>query len=150
MILSFIVRGIPAPQGSLLPVRSISTGRVFMKQSCARTMPWRQEVAACAAEAAKRSGVSSPSAGPIELKATFLLPRPAGHFGKKGLLPSAPRWPIVKPDGDKLKRAVMDALTGVAYVDDKQVVRWSGEKNYVGSGEFPSAWIEVRELDPDE
>jgi Holliday junction resolvase RusA-like endonuclease len=44
----------------------------------------------------------------------FYLPRPGGHFGtgrNAGLVKnSAPLWPAVKPDLDKLERAVFDSL----------------------------------------
>lgn len=43
--------------------------------------------------------------------------------------------PSTRPDLDKLIRAVLDALTGIAYVDDGQVVEITASKiysNYVG------------------
>jgi len=38
--------------------------------------------------------------------------------------------PVVKPDVDKLARALLDALTGVAYGDDAQVVEMHVCKTY--------------------
>ncbi|MFZ1730810.1 MAG: RusA family crossover junction endodeoxyribonuclease [Bacteroidota bacterium] len=56
----------------------------------------------------------------------FLLPRPKSHFrsGRNAhlLRETAPRFPTSKPDADKLSRAVLEALTGVAYKDDAQVI----------------------------
>ena len=49
-------------------------------------------------------------------------------------------YPHVRPDVDKLVRAVLDALTGRAYVDDAQVVWVHAEKIY---GSHPGAWIRV-------
>ena len=49
--------------------------------------------------------------------------------------------PTKKPDADKLLRAVLDSLTGVAYEDDSQVVRATIEKEY-GSPEKTT--VEVR------
>lgn len=37
---------------------------------------------------------------------------------------------VVKPDADKLARAIMDALTGVLFHDDAQVVHFSISKVY--------------------
>ena len=34
--------------------------------------------------------------------------------------------PDTKPDGDNIEKIILDALTGVAYEDDKQVVRCDG------------------------
>lgn len=58
-----------------------------------------------------------PLAGPIIVLATFTMPKPTG----------APKlrktWPDVYPDGDKLERAFLDALTdGGVYKSDGQVV----------------------------
>jgi len=38
--------------------------------------------------------------------------------------------PTVKPDIDKTLRAVLDALTGIAYDDDSQVVSVAASKMY--------------------
>ena len=59
---------------------------------------------------------------PIDLKLIFYRPRPLGHFGKRGVRASAPAYPVSRPDVLKLARAVEDALTGVIYRDDSQIV----------------------------
>ncbi|MGN1133335.1 MAG: RusA family crossover junction endodeoxyribonuclease [Oscillospiraceae bacterium] len=38
--------------------------------------------------------------------------------------------PMKKPDGDNILKAIADALNGVAYDDDKQIVDWSLKKRY--------------------
>ena len=43
------------------------------------------------------------------------------------------------------RRALWDALTGVVFVDDKQVVAWSGEKRYVDTGEGVDVTVRVPE-----
>lgn len=48
-------------------------------------------------------------------------------------------------DGDKFERAVWDALTGVCFVDDAQVVAWTGRKVYT-DGE-PGVQVTVRLAD---
>jgi Holliday junction resolvase RusA-like endonuclease len=60
--------------------------------------------------------------GPLVLEFVFFRPRPAAHFGRRGLRPSAPEFPTTRPDVLKLARAVKDALTGVVWRDDAQVV----------------------------
>lgn len=54
---------------------------------------------------------------PVTLKLTFFRQRPKGHYrtGQYAdqLKPSAPKYPIPKPDLTKLTRAVEDALTGI-------------------------------------
>ena len=50
-------------------------------------------------------------------------------------------YPCVRPDADKLARALLDALTGIAYFDDGQVVGLSIRKVY---GDEVRARIKVR------
>lgn len=64
--------------------------------------------------------------GPLLLEATFYRPRPSSHYGsgrnKTVIKDSAPAFPIVRPDTTKLLRAIEDALKGVWYRDDAQIV----------------------------
>lgn len=50
--------------------------------------------------------------------------------------------PTVKPDGDNILKLVADALNGVAYDDDRQIVKMSVTKCY---SETPSTAIFIRE-----
>ena len=65
---------------------------------------------------------------------TFHRARNKGHYGtgKNAHLvkDSAPAHPTVKPDVDKLSRSVLDALTGIVWVDDAQVVDKTVRKRY--------------------
>jgi crossover junction endodeoxyribonuclease RusA len=78
--------------------------------------------------------------GAVRVQAVFTLLRPRGHYGVRGLLPSAPLYPTTTPDGDKLERASWDALKGVVWHDDAQVVEWHGRKVY---GEVPGLHLRV-------
>ena len=49
------------------------------------------------------------------------------------------------PDLDKLTRAVLDALTGVLYLDDKQVIELHARKQYALYPAGPGARITVTE-----
>ena len=73
---------------------------------------------------------------PIALKLTFFRQRPQGHYGTGRnigqLKASAPRYPTPKPDLTKLTRAVEDAITGIVWKDDSQVVKQETEKLYCG------------------
>jgi Holliday junction resolvase RusA-like endonuclease len=94
-------------------------------------------VTAEAARATEAAGLANPAYGrdPVGVSFDFRFPRPRSHYGKRGLLPSAPRHMVTKPDLDKLIRAALDALTGIIWRDDAQVVRF-GEpsKDYVAEG----------------
>lgn len=127
-MLTVSVVGTPAPQGSKRHV-----GNGVMVESSKKVKPWRQDVRAAAIEALP--SVLHPLIGPVRVHVTFYLSRPRGHYGtgrNAGLLrKSAPTWPAVKPDVDKLLRSTLDAL-GEAGVwrDDSQVVGVSAWKRY--------------------
>lgn len=68
--------------------------------------------------------------GPIELEVEFEIARPKSHYGKRGLLPSAPAHHLKAPDTTKLLRGTEDALKGIIWRDDSQVVRQTASKRY--------------------
>lgn len=116
--LQFDVPGVPQPQGSTKSF--VRGGKVITTSDNARLRPWRDAVCWHAREAiAGRPQFD----GPVVVSAIFWLPRPAGHFGRRGLLPSAPVHPFRKPDLDKLVRGALDALSEAGvWRDDAQVV----------------------------
>lgn len=62
-----------------------------------------------------------PIDGAVQVELTFVLIKPK----------TVKRiYPFVRPDLDKLCRAVLDALTGVAFKDDQQVTKLYAEKIY--------------------
>ena len=72
-----------------------------------------------------------PRSGPIKLFIIFQLRRPKAHYTTKGAVKSsAPPHPTVKPDLTKLLRAVEDALTGVVWRDDSQIIHQAVSKEY--------------------
>ena len=69
--------------------------------------------------------------GPVRLELLFFVARPKSHYNAKGqLLKSAPEYPTKKPDLLKLARAVEDALTGIVYAGDEQIVTENLRKRY--------------------
>jgi len=118
--LYFTAYGIPRPQGSK---RHVGNG-VMIEASDVK--PWRKAIANAVFEAWIRSGDDRPFTGPVEVWATFYLPRPKTI---KRLLPS------VAPDLDKLQRALGDALSidSKALADDSLIVRWNASKLYADS-----------------
>ena len=87
--------------------------------------------------------------GPITLKLVFMRDRPKGHYGQGRnagkLKPSAPPYPTTKPDLDKLNRAVGDALTGIVWKDDSQVVNLESSKLYCGPKDRPGVHITINQ-----
>jgi crossover junction endodeoxyribonuclease RusA len=120
----FAVAAVPVPQGSK---RVVHGHLIDVNQKNLRS--WRQLVAA---EAARQG--EPPLGEAVAISLTFYLPRPKAHFGVRGLRPSAPGVPQVRPDLDKMIRAVLDALTGVAWRDDAQIASIVASKLYADTG----------------
>jgi Holliday junction resolvase RusA-like endonuclease len=88
--------------------------------------------------------------GPLRVILTAFVSRPQYHYrsGRNGALlrPFAPAWPAVKPDLDNYIKTVLDALNGVAWKDDAQVIDISASKRYASAG--PARWeILVEEVE---
>lgn len=130
----FSVTGEPQPKGSFRPGYNTSTKKYYLKNDCSRTGPWQTLISLIAKGHKPRGG---PWAGPVALQLHFRFKRPKSHPK------SSSQWHSVKPDLDKLTRAVKDALTGIIYEDDARVVRCIVEKKY---GE-PGMPIEAHRLD---
>ena len=134
------VRGIPAPQGSK---RHVGGGR--MVESSRAVGPWREAVRAETQRV--MSALGEPLQGPLWVTLRFTLPRPKGHYGARGVRPSAPVWPATRPDLDKLARAALDGLVaGGAIPDDSRVCRLEVEKEYAEQSDIPGMIAEIEML----
>jgi len=82
--------------------------------------------------------------GPISLDLVFVMPRPQN---KRWLTKPMPRYPnVIAPDVDNLAKAVMDALNGLAWRDDKQVSRLTCEKLVAAGDEQPHVEVTIEGL----
>ena len=135
-MLDFFVEGTPVPQGSKnVYVRG---GRAVLVDANPRLKSWRAAVRAAAEEAIAGEGWETLDE-PCRVYLGFTMPRP-----------QRPRWdvPAVKPDLDKLTRAVLDALTDAGvWRDDSRVVGLEVTKRYaLGEGATPGVWVAVMGL----
>lgn len=134
----FTVLGLPQPGGSKKAFAHRSTGRVVTMDANPKARGWKDTIAATARPL---MGSQEPFDGPLMLVVEFFRPRPKSHYGARGALkPWAPRYPTVKPDATKLLRPLEDALTGVVWKDDAQIVEQIARKRY---GEPSRAEIKV-------
>lgn len=137
------VYGIPRAAGSKTAFIHKKLNRaVVVDASGVAGRDWRNSVRDAALEAHK----GSPLDGELVLEAVFFLPRPKSHFStskKHGrtMRVGAPVFCSKKPDTTKLVRAVEDALTGIIWNDDAQVVRQIATKMY---GERPGVMLSIR------
>jgi len=123
-VIHFTVPGIAAPQGSKKAFRT-KGGRIALVESSPNVKPYRASVASAAYAAGAKV-----LHGPIFITVVFQFVRPKSHYTAKGALRDAAPRNVGKPDIDKLCRAVLDALTGIAYADDSQVVALDASKVY--------------------
>jgi crossover junction endodeoxyribonuclease RusA len=127
------IHGKPAGQGNL---RRSAGGGLYNPDKA--TAPWKGSIAAVVGAELDGAGVTRE---PVALLCRFYFTRPAGHFKKSGGLSStARRTPTVAPDVDKLVRAVLDALTGVLYHDDAQVIQLHAFKAYASEAGLRLTW----------
>ena len=131
----FFVPGLPRPGGSKKGFYVPKLRRVVITEDNKRSKDWRATVALVASQTVKE-----PLEGPLSVRFEFRLPRPKGHFGKRGIRPSAPEYPAVKPDTTKLIRSTEDAMSGIVWRDDAQIVSQVAIKRYA---EPIGAWITV-------
>lgn len=115
---TFIIPGKCATKGSANSFIDPRTGRKVWKASNAKLHTWTKDCKK-AAMAAKVPLIYKPHGVAMSVVVEFVKPKSA-----KQTVPS------VKPDADKLLRAIFDALTGIAYADDSQVVSVALAKQY--------------------
>lgn len=106
----FTVHGTPLPQGSTV---ATSRGKV-RHHGHAKLTAWRQAIG----WAARTAMTTQPLSGPVIVSLVF-------QFEGDSKRPMTKR-----PDVDKLGRAVLDALTGIVWRDDCQVVGLQSVKGY--------------------
>lgn len=124
--LELVVYGQPAPAGSKTAGRT-NDGRVFLRDASKGAAAWKRAVAQVAGEHMQGRELLD---GPLTIAVDFHLPRPKSHVGKRGLKPSAPKHHVTAPDCLKLMRAVEDAMQGIVYRNDSQIVRETVTKGY--------------------
>jgi Holliday junction resolvase RusA-like endonuclease len=118
--------------------------RAIVTEDNRKSKPWREAVAWAAVEAFR---MGQPFDGPLDVEFRFYVPRPKGHFGKNGIRPAMRfKQPVTKPDVTKLIRSTEDALKGIAWGDDSQIVSQAGRKFYSGR---PGALITIRPAEVD-
>jgi len=84
--------------------------------------------------------------GPVGIVILAGFPMPKGDQRKR--TPQPMRWRPRKPDLDNVVKAVKDALNGIAYSDDGQVVEIRARKVDMAQGEPARTIVTVRELAP--
>lgn len=136
-VADFSVLGLPVQQGSktakLIPAPGTKWGvrPVLYDDNDKALKPWRKTVTAAAARVAP----ATPIDGPVAIHLVFTFERPKTVKRE---------WPAVKPDIDKLMRAVLDGITdSKLWSDDSRVVDARITKQY---GAVPGVRVRVGEI----
>lgn len=134
--LLFNVYGDPVPQGSTRAFIPKGWTRPIITAANKKTKPWRQEIAGAALSAMEKDLLDCAGKNvPFRLAVTFRFQKPKSV--KKTVLEK-----VTKPDTDKLIRSVLDALTGIVWTDDSQVVEILARKQFGR----PGAEISIEEI----
>ncbi len=119
----FTVLGKAAPAGSKRAF--VVNGRAVVTDANKNSRPWKALVAAAGYDAILAFNGGVPLDGPLAVSITEYRVRPKGHFRVNGELSAEGLrrpYPTSAPDTGKISRGIHDALTGVVYRDDAQIV----------------------------
>lgn len=122
MAITFTVPGDPVPQ----PRPRVSTRGGFGRAYTPTKHPVHSYRRAIAFEASAAG--ATPGVDPVSVVIDAVFQRPKSHLRKSGVKVTAPALP--RCDVDNVAKAVLDALTGIAWADDAQVQRLVVEKSY--------------------
>lgn len=131
--IALVVFGTPAPQGSTKAFIPKGWQRPVITADNRKTKPWKQQIAGAAAALNQHPFAKDV---PLAITLDFYLAKPASVTKRR-------THPIVKPDLDKLVRAVFDALTGIMFADDAQVIALHTRKHY---GQPERVEIQIQEV----
>lgn len=114
-----IIPGECIPQGS----KSVNRKTGHMFEANGRLKAWRKEAGIALDQyIGTWFGAWEPFDGPLRVQVTFYLPKPRTVTRE---------LPSVKPDLDKLQRALGDMLTIAGIIaDDARIVTWHSSKRY--------------------
>ena len=127
------IYGLPVAQGrpraAKLPSGQI---RVYDPQ---KSRDWKRTVMAQVLAVKPERLLAGALAGEMD----FYLPRPK----------SAPKrvvYPVVRPDCTNLVKGTEDALKGIVFADDSQIVSLRVAKHYASDGTTPGVYVRLEEL----
>lgn len=137
MIVKFTVPGEPVGKGRPRVVRNGGFSRTYTPE---KTASYENLVKL----EFQRQGGRMLKDGPVGMRivAWYGIPRSASKRKQEAMVGGL-IWPTKKPDCDNVAKIVADALNGLAYRDDSQVVMLHVEKRF---GEEPRVDVEIREV----
>lgn len=143
-MITFTVYGIAQPKGSMRAYVPRGMKFPIVTDSNRNAKSWAQLVAQGASNALAAIPGAAILDGPVRLSVLFYLPRPKKYQIRKWTAQTPAH--LTAPDLDKLIRSIGDALTGVVYRDDAQVVDLLTSKRYTDPQTPPHVIVRVEAL----
>jgi len=144
---TFFVEGDPQPGGSKSGFYMPKLNRVLMVDACKKNPAWEKAVAAYV----RRGWKVEPLKNDLTVTMTFFIRRPKSHYGTgknaSMLKSSAPKAHTQKPDLTKFVRSTEDALTGILWEDDAQIVKQINSKEWAVYGQPVGVEISIEEVE---
>ncbi|CAF0700540.1 RusA family crossover junction endodeoxyribonuclease [Candidatus Methylacidithermus pantelleriae] len=122
---AFVVEGEPIAKGSKVSFVHKSGKRVVIDSNQGRVQGY---VYAIRVSYRAKYGEEELLCPPIAAKIVFYFTVPK-HLRVKLSKKKIDTWKATRPDVDKLIRCVLDSLSGLAFVDDSEIVRVEAEKH---------------------
>lgn len=144
MRLEFFIPGVPKPAGSKRALPA-SGGQRFAQIVDAN--PQAKDWKAVVSWYARRAMMAAdPTELPVRVEFQFIRERPKAHRRANGEIKEQCRflWPVSKPDVLKLARGTEDAMTGIVWQDDSQIVVETLIKRY---GTKPGCMVRVDSIE---
>lgn len=142
-MISFEVPGVPNSQPRQRhALRRTKAGKTFIHNYTDEKHPvntYKAVVRLCCKSAMRSIELMS---GPVEMQLLFVFPRSKAQTTKNKPMHRLPH--AKKPDLDNLEKAILDALNGVAWVDDSQVCKVLKEKIIAAGDEQPRTIVRIR------
>ncbi len=129
------------PQGKGRP-RAVARGKFVRMYTPEKTAGYESTVALAASQA---MAGRAPIEGPVVANLFIALPIPASWSKKKQAQAAADELlPTTKPDSDNVVKAVFDAINGIVWNDDTQVVDHAAKKRYRAR---PGVWVAISSME---
>lgn len=130
-MIKFTIYAEPVAQGR---PKFAARGKFVTVYDPKKSKDWKEFVAV----EAKKYGCK-PLEGPLRMVLTFRLKKPRSA-------PKSRKYPVVKPDVSNFVKGIEDALNGICYHDDSQIVVLEASKSYAPEGYAPGVLIHIEQV----
>lgn len=138
MVISFTIPGNPVAQGR--PRASIQRGKIHMRDPD-KSRAYKQHVALVA----RQNAPKKPIEAPVSVIIRIHRPIPASMTKKlREAVKQGIHRPIVKPDCSNIAKGIEDAMNGIIYKDDSQIVDLTINKYY---SDNPRVEVEIETVE---